>query len=165
MNILEKTLEDIVFETDNETLYQRGLLIEGKKKRQVRIGNYGIADIVSVHREHYGPCITVLVITITELKQLKVGMTAFLQAIRYAKGIDRYLSEVRKVKYSYKFRINLIGTDIDLGNEAFVYLSDLISNFDSTQPGIGLVCYVMKINIDGVQFVEKDGFCLNNEGF
>lgn len=47
----EKTLEDIIFNTDNELLCEHGLLISGKKLRQVKIGNYGIADLITCNIE------------------------------------------------------------------------------------------------------------------
>ena len=47
MSFLEKDLEDIIFETDNDLLFEHGLFIDGQKKRQVRIGNYGIADLIT----------------------------------------------------------------------------------------------------------------------
>jgi hypothetical protein len=53
MKFLEKDLEDIIWEASNERLQENGLDISGKKYRQLRIGNYGIADIVSVTKPYY----------------------------------------------------------------------------------------------------------------
>lgn len=53
MNFLEKNLEDIIYETNNKYLRERGLFINGIKKRQLRIGNYGIADIVTFKKGDY----------------------------------------------------------------------------------------------------------------
>lgn len=53
MKFLEKDLEDIIFNADNESLQSRGLEIRGFKKRQLNIGNYGIADIVTFERSNY----------------------------------------------------------------------------------------------------------------
>jgi hypothetical protein len=50
MNFLEKNLEDIIFETHENKLRDRGLEISGKKLRQLRIGNYGIADMITYTR-------------------------------------------------------------------------------------------------------------------
>ena len=50
MKFLEKDLEDIIFEAPREELAKRGLHIEGKMYRQLRIGNYGIADLVTIQR-------------------------------------------------------------------------------------------------------------------
>ncbi len=44
MKFLEKDLEQIIFESGMDSLNERGLYIRGKRLRQVRIGNYGIAD-------------------------------------------------------------------------------------------------------------------------
>ena len=53
MKFLEKNLEDIIWEASNEKLQERGLNISGKKLRQLRIGNYGIADLVTFDRDYY----------------------------------------------------------------------------------------------------------------
>lgn len=52
-DFLEKTLEDIIFETSNDDLKERGLWICGNKKRQVKIGNYGIADLITCNIERF----------------------------------------------------------------------------------------------------------------
>jgi hypothetical protein len=51
MDFLEKDLEDIIFDSPNEELRKRGLNIWGKKKRQLNIGNYGRADIITYDKE------------------------------------------------------------------------------------------------------------------
>ena len=56
MKFLEKDLEEIIFETSNKELNERGLFVYGKKYRQLRIGNYGVADLVVVDRTpNYAP--------------------------------------------------------------------------------------------------------------
>ena len=49
MNFLEKDLEEIIYNTDKEMLTERGLPYHPFEtfKRQLKIGNYGIADLVS----------------------------------------------------------------------------------------------------------------------
>lgn len=78
MQFLEKDLENIIWETNNKKLQEKGLLIEGKKFRQLRIGNYGICDILTVQRENYYLGFSYLNITIYELKKEKAGILAFL---------------------------------------------------------------------------------------
>jgi len=53
MNFLEKNLETILIETPNELLRNRGLKIYGKKRNQVRLGNYGIADLITLKKAEY----------------------------------------------------------------------------------------------------------------
>ena len=51
MTFLEKDLEQIIFETPKEKLQEKGLVIKGKLLRQIKIGNYGIADL-KIGRAH-----------------------------------------------------------------------------------------------------------------
>jgi hypothetical protein len=53
MDFLEKDLEEIIFNANLSELEERGLRMELQRKRQFRIGNYGIADIVGFERPYY----------------------------------------------------------------------------------------------------------------
>ena len=53
MRFLEKDLEQIIHESGMDQLNERGLPIDGKMFRQMRIGNYGIADLITVTRPMY----------------------------------------------------------------------------------------------------------------
>ena len=86
MKFLEKDLEDIIWESDNIKLRKRGLSINGIKKRQLKIGNYGIADLVTCYKS-INDFNNGLIVTVYELKKEKAGISAFLQALRYCKGI------------------------------------------------------------------------------
>jgi len=162
MIFLEKDLEQIIFETDNELLQDKELYISGKKLRQLRIGNYGIADLVTFEKSGYYPkCengggfyVENIKITIYELKQNKINLSSFMQAIRYAKGIKRYL-ENRNFYHNYELYICLIGKEIDL-NADFVYLSDIINN-------LSLITY--SYDFDGISFKNHYNYKLTNEGF
>jgi len=149
MNFLEKNLEDIVFETDNDLLHSRGLYVFGNKKRQVRIGNYGIADIISWYRLEGR-----LFINVLELKKDKISIDTFLQAIGYVQGIKQYLIR-RGFTHDVSFKIKLIGKEIDTSN-TFCYLPDIY-------PSIELITY--SYDFDGISFRNKQGFSLVNEGF
>jgi len=158
MQFLEKNLEDIIFTTPNELLQERGLNISGSKKRQVRIGNYGIADIVAYDRGCFVPlnggwhdetCIVVY-----ELKQQEINVSALLQAARYAKGIQSYLKEYKG--RHYKVRACLIGSSIEQSS-GFSYLADFIHDFMSI--------YTYKYDFDGIKFNREFGYHLLKEGF
>jgi hypothetical protein len=148
MDFLEKNLEDIIFEADNEKLKERGLFIPGKKKRQVRIGNYGIADIVS-----WTSTPNRLEITVFELKQKTIDATALMQAFRYKVGIERYISS-RKPKLWFEVNIVLIGKEIGKGD--FCYMLSEYSNFYT---------YTYSYGIDGIKFESQSGYYLRQEGF
>lgn len=170
MNFLEKDLEEIIFCSDAEHLEQRGLRLRGKPKRQLRIGNYGIADIVYFNRvsDRVNPH---LEINVVELKKNKIGISALLQAVGYCKGIDRYLQK-RNFSSEYYFNIILIGREVDTSGN-FVYLTDLINGGKYSFSGIDLYSgslnklsfYRYKYSIDGISFNKESDYQLTNEGF
>ena len=99
MNFLEKDLEQIIYEADKELLAEKGLRVNGKLLRQVRIGNYGIADLVSIRRPYQDTFFGYQekgLITIYELKKENISVSAFLQAIGYARGIMRWMEQHSK---------------------------------------------------------------------
>jgi hypothetical protein len=163
MQFLEKNLEDIIFETDNSLLYERGLFIMGRKKRQVRLGNYGISDLITVsikqlpHKERY------LHFTVYELKQDLVNINTFLQGIGYCKGLKSYLDKNKDYDL-YTISLVLIGKNLDKGGN-FPFLPDLIKCDEFSPDGISLSIYTYTYEFNGIQFQEHDGYTLTNEGF
>lgn len=162
MKFLEKDLEEIIFTTQKEKLGDRGLYIEGKLIRQLRIGNYGVADLVEVNR-CVNPnwdgtkLIPELSITVYELKKDKIGISAFLQALGYLKGIKKYL-ECRGFNHKVSFSIVLIGKEIDTAS-TYCYLSEFIwSEFS-------LYNYVYTYDVEGINFQPCEGYSLINDGF
>ena len=173
MNFLEKDLEEIIFTADKEKLSDRGLYFypHEKLKRQVRIGNYGIADLVGIKKPFYHPIIKEKCkgqITVYELKKDRISISTFMQAANYLHGIKRYLT-IKGYNESYDYCIRLIGKEID-SSSSFVYLPDLITNhsYDETitrDSIFRLESYLYSYDIDGLRFDEINGFKLINEGF
>lgn len=172
MKFLEKDLEEIIFTADKNNLRKKGLSIHGVMKRQLRIGNYGIADLVSFEKpiKPYNQPFDDLsrgLITVYELKQDKIGISAFLQALGYVKGIRRYLENRGFCLYDYDFRIVLIGSSID-DKSTFPYLIDFMCT-DYGDHGrdslLSLECYTYSYDIDGISFKNEYGYKLINEGF
>jgi hypothetical protein len=167
MKFLEKDLEEIIYTSGRDVLEEKGLLIEGKLKRQVRIGNYGIADLIEFKRPYYGYNRTQKrdhfekgSITIYELKLDNISISAFLQALGYAKGIQNYLRK-RNKEHLYNINIVIIGRNIDM-NSQFVYIQELLT--------IGMEGYIEFIQyyygVYGIEFQSKSGsYELKNEGF
>lgn len=172
MNFLEKDLEDIIFETKNEILFERGLesiLLGGIDIRQLRIGNYGIADIVQWRKyyEHYSeeyPFLRRLVIefNIIELKKDEINSDTFFQALSYLKGItsliDDYFSDG---VYEYKLlkTITLIGRKVNLSS-SFCYLTDFLDDSEFLE----LCFYEYTYGIDGLFFKKSTGYDLTDKG-
>jgi hypothetical protein len=182
MDFLEKDLEQIIWESNNDQLENAGLYRIGKKKRQLKIGNYGIADIVMYKKSYTDkytedgpendPRFPMLEITVFELKKDKIGIGAFLQAANYIKGIQRYLYKKDRLTYiNIQYRLILIGKDID-DTGSFIYLPDLFQNMidgpDSTIGitfGVEVEFYTYKFDINGLKFIKHSGYSLIDEGF
>jgi len=158
MKFLEKDLEEILHTSDREELKSRGLNINGKLLRQVKIGAYGVADLIGVSRDThiYNGQVSRqwLSVTIYELKKDKIGISAFLQALNYLRGIDSYLG--KRGNLDYDLNIVLIGSKID-NNSSFIYLPDYLTD------GF-LSNYTYSYDVDGLSFKEHYGYKLMNEG-
>lgn len=155
MNFLEKDLSNIIFEIDNSILNQRGLSINGIKKRELIIGNYGRADIVTFERydkydrinKENDACITIY-----ELKQNEINWNTFHQIIRYYKGIKQYTIERG---FNYDFKVVMIGKEISKDTD-FIYLTDLFENID---------IYTYEYKVDGLYFKQHFDYSLINKGW
>jgi len=154
MKFLEKDLEQIIFETSEHDLDERGLFVPGKRLRQVNIGNYGIADMITYYRN---PFDKEIVITVFELKKDFITPDAFLQAIRYCKGIREYLKhrDFNSFEYEIKYNIVLVGSDIE-DKSGFIYLTDFFENISF---------YTYSYKFDGIFFKEENGYHLIKSGF
>lgn len=166
MEFLEKDLEQIIWEADNDLLIGKGLSIYGVKKRQLRIGNYGVADIVTFSKNYdyiNGKIYPFLDITVYELKKEKVGIGAFLQAIRYCKGIQTFLQDKRKNYINFKLHIVLASKEVDT-NSDFIYITDL---FNSNEYFFinSVNFYSFKYTINGIEFQNVSNYNLINKGF
>lgn len=160
MKFLEKDLEQIIFEADNDQLQERGLEIKGKKYRQLRIGNYGIADLVTVDRSfvsEFGANMHVIRITVYELKKENINVSVFLQALSYIKGIEAYLKT--RTDFIFDYKIVCVGRNIDT-ESTYVYLPDFIC-YDS----FSLENYTYSYSIDGLKFEKHENYDLKNKGF
>jgi hypothetical protein len=165
MHFLEKNLEDIVWESDNMMLQQKNLPIEGRKLKQIRIGNYGISDIIT-YTKKYKEDIAIspyLEITIYEFKKEKIGISAFLQSLKYAKGIQTYL-EQKKPELSFTINISLCAKTIDLSGE-FIYIPTLFNSFENFGYINQIKFYTFDYLIDGINFIEHNEYNLKYKGF
>lgn len=171
MTFFEKDLEEIIYEADKELLCDRGLSISGKLYRQMKIGSYGIADLVEIVKPEYVYPINSHekgVVKIYELKKDKISLSTFMQAVGYAKGVSRYLG-LRTKDNLFNIEIILIGKTIDLDGE-FVYLTDLFNYKDScsivdTDMSVSLNLYAYDYKLDGIFFNRISNYHRYNEGF
>lgn len=164
MKFLEKDLEEIIFESDKEDISERGLPISGKLYRQLRIGNYGVSDLIEFSKftvirngkfSHH-----MIDVHVYELKKDKIGVSAFMQALNYLKGIKSYLSN-RFPNTEIYYSIVLIGKAID-ANSSFVYLPEFLENSDGA---CFLHNYTYSYELDGLSFNKQVNYKLTNEGF
>lgn len=155
MNILEKEIEDIICECldkDVNLLKQRGLYLHPNYIRQLDLGSYGRADVVTFNRIAYNKTIE---IDILELKKDLINESVLWQALGYAKGIERILdNDFDLSSHSIEIGINLIGKTIDLKTN-FCYLTDFVTNINF---------YTYSADLEkGVIFERHRGFFGSNE--
>lgn len=170
MNFLEKDLEDIIWESDNEKLQQKNLPIYGKKYRQLRIGSYGVLDLLTVEKKYYPDWgnekeIPYLNITVYELKKENVSVSTFLQALRYCKGIKSYIED-KYLDMPFKLNIVLCAKKVDT-HSSFIFLADLINKEIQIPDGLlnSIEVYSFEYLIDGINFINHSGYDLTNKGF
>ncbi len=152
MKFSEKNLEDIIFSTPTPLLQQRGLDIEGAKLRQVRLGIYGVADLITVNKVYVDTIqedrsvkrIPYLLIDIFELKQGKISFETFVQILKYGRGVKSYLSKFHP-NLDYAIRYRMIGDSVD-ENNSFYFLPSLFKN-------IKLYKYIY--DYDGINFISQ----------
>lgn len=146
MKFLEKNLEDIIFETDNKKLFERGLPIFGKKLRQVNLGSYGIADLICFERSK-----DQIIVTVIELKKDCVNLDALIQALRYVEGIKNYF-RLRKFykKSNIKYVIRLCGSKISNQKEIALITSNISDDF------LLIDSHKYEYDVDGLRFTEFD---------
>jgi hypothetical protein len=157
MTFLEKELEQIIFEADNDQINERGLPIWGKKYRQLRIGNYGIADLITVQRFYRPFCNEhEFVISIYELKRDRINISTFLQILSYAKGIKSFFES--RFNCDLSIIIYCVGKHMDM-ESSYIYLSEFLDGHTQLRN------YTYKYEIDGIRFAEQTGFKLTKEGF
>lgn len=167
MKFLEKDLEQIIWDADKEVLSERGLHLDGKLKRQLKIGNYGIADLIHFKRpiSYYDKKtmrrynIENGLIEVIELKNEKISVSAFMQAVKYLKGIKNYLEKRNFNDCQYCYKITLIGRDLDM-DSSLCYLPDVICNEEIS---VNIITY--DYNVNGIEFKNRFGYELVNEGF
>lgn len=152
MKFYEKTLEDIIFESDSDILSDKGLImpIHRYKTRQLRIGNYGIADIVYWYSTN-----THFYVSVFELKRGKIGIDTFLQGMKYCSGIKSHVNE--KSNLTLDINLFLIGDEINKKSD-FILLPPLLdtSNFS-------LELYTYKYTVDGIVFKDHNNYVLSDE--
>ena len=151
MHFLERNLEDVIYNTDNRSLKEHGLFISGFKFRQVRIGEYGICDLITVKRkEHW------IDITVYELKKDDITEQAFLQALRYVKGLSRWIEKTYGEQFLTELSFNIVLIGAKRPYSPLLYASDVIDNF---------MMYEYDVDINGIWFNKIEYYHLQNEGF
>lgn len=173
MKFLEKDLEDIIFESDNSDLQDRGLDIFGTKKRQVRIGNYGVADLVTFQKPEYNTQTKLFmnppIITIYELKKGTVDVESFFQLVRYATGIKLWVQRQHACFHDFNYEKGVY-TGFDHGDLKFRYvlLGNRLTDYNGFKflPEIfDIEFYLYNYKIDGIHFRHDNGWHLTQPGF
>jgi hypothetical protein len=167
MDFLERDLEDIIFdelrfEEGYDNLSERGLNICYSPdhfvcKRQLKIGNYGIADLVTFSRfardtDSDRDSENKVFIEVIELKRGEINIDAYIQANRYLTGIKKYMRTYHP-KLVVSYSIVLIGRHVNTSD--WVYLIEDTKN---------LTVQTYRYELDGMKFQSHSGYSLRNDG-
>ena len=160
MDFLEKDLEEIIYNSDKKVLEENGLYLHGKLKRQLSIGSFGRTDLIEYQRPYFNPYDNLIYkgqIKIIELKNKKIGVSTFFQALNYLEGIRRYLSN-KNIEQNYNYTICLIGREIDV-NSSFKFLSNNFNvDFNSFpihfESLVNIELFQYEYNLKGLIFKE-----------
>jgi len=153
IDFFEKDLEDIIYESGLEKLREKGLILAGvynpKKFRQLKIGKYGIPDIVYYQRHEDCHQVTIL-----ELKRGKIDLKAYAQAKRYEEGIRKYF-KLKNCAFPLYIDIVLIGSS----NEERDDWPWVLNSDRSTK------VFLYKYGIDGIEFHHVGEYYWHDNGF
>lgn len=158
MEFIERDLEEIIYfayknEESRDMIIDRGLDIHGEMLRQLDLGGYGKADLVTMSFEDPDGCF--LLVNVIELKKDLIDHKALSQACRYVKGLKRYFEKNSKFdKLSVSYKITLIGKSISHSDD-FVYLYNECYNFCDI--------YTYKYWFDGIHFEYEEPCFIRNQ--
>lgn len=153
MKFLEKDLEDVVMNLSESKMTELGLdFLSGdgyNSYRQVRIGNYGICDLIFAKRYVFSNGGSTLQINVVELKKEVISMSSFIQLHRYMAGIERYFD---KQGIRHEIQGVLVGRKIEQNDFCYV------SNFSDVK------FYTYDYDWDGIKFYHRYGYYLADDG-
>jgi hypothetical protein len=150
MDFLEKDLEEILYTSNMYEVQSRGLDLFPYDRiyRQVPIGNYGIADLITVEKA-FGR----YQVLVYELKNKTINAASFWQVVRYMRGIKHFLS---RTKMSQKFIVKgvLLAREVELSGEV-CYLPMIQSD---------IFLYTYQYELSGMRFNRYEGAHLSSPG-
>ena len=146
MDFKEMTLEDIIWDNSQspegrKLLKERGLSIEGQIYRQLQLGSYGRADLITINYDKY---IDRIDITVYELKKGCITVEALLQAYRYVTALRRHGLSYDYWDSEIEFQICLIGDSVDTKSD-FTFLYNEMEH---------VTIYTYDYSITGIIFKE-----------
>ncbi|GAB3939191.1 hypothetical protein [Larkinella terrae] len=161
MELSEKDLEDSIYNAAIDSygrlfLEERGLTLNGKIFRQVNLGDYGIADLITIHyigkkkniHNPDGKPIKTILITVYELKKGLVGLATYGQLHRYMRGVQELAKTTRANKSGgVDIQVWINGTLIGDGIES-------IDAWDLITSSPGMSAYIYKFGFDGLSFIQ-----------
>ena len=159
MEILEKELEDYLYDLEVGVDDTHPIDVMGKCYRQVNIEGYGKIDLLYVHIDPIPHVYPSIYIDIVELKRGTIDLTAIGQICRYKRALDRYIGKITSKQHKLRGRIEvrgvLVGSKYASGDVCFVG--------DSVE---WLSVYNYEVSLsDGISFCESSGWFNQDENF
>lgn len=158
MKFLEKNLEDILFEADQEEVRDRGLedFYYNKIYRQFNLGNYGTADLITINYYNWCKDQKEFIITVYELKQEIINVNTILQCSRYIQGVKRFIKKYFQIS---GVQIQVLGVVIGNNYDEKNKVDFLLQSIE------GITGYVYEYKIDGLEFSKIENYILSVEEF
>lgn len=155
MGFLENNLEEIIY-NNPDGVRNRGLNIynHAHVSRQLRLGNYGVADLVGFDIEPnlYGEK---LIVTVYELKKDAVDFKTLAQALRYVTGISRLFDIFWGMPSVTEFNICLIGKKVSHEYDLLSFMGNMGT----------LHAFTYEYCLDGIKFKNESNYRLTAEAF
>lgn len=153
MNILEKEIEDLIYEGicfQPALMRQKGLPVYHNTTylRQFNLGSYGVADIIGFNISRKEAGYRSILFNVIEIKKDEINLDTLSQAVRYCRALRRLVG-CRLRNTNADFGITLIGKKVDTNGD-FVFYEDI---FDVVR----LFTYEIDFN-KGIIFKEQTGF-------
>ncbi len=134
----EKHLEDFISENRNSSSLKDFLGPWKTIKRQVRLGGYGIADLITLYPERLPWGETMVTANIIELKSVALNMDALGQLSRYMTAVK----EVLNVNHVYG---TLLAPSVEVTGDFAYILNNLPEN---------IRCFTYSLDLDGFNINE-----------
>ncbi len=140
---LEKQLKDIIWETDNDKLNQRGLFISGEKRQSQNFKDFGKADFVTKDNDLWNPRLTIY-----EFLDGNISVSSVLKCLTILKGMRKFHDDCLIKNDSFLYSITIVGRSIP-EESALLFFPYFFNNGEKIYE---INFYTYSFDINGIRF-------------